>query len=62
MTESNDVETLRTRVHELMPQARSDLAEMDAADLVVDASGVGERRVPFWIDTDGRVHLTGPRR
>lgn len=31
-------------------------------DLVVDASGVGERRVPFWIDTDGRVHLTGPRR
>ena len=39
MTESNDVETLRTRVHELMPQARSDLAEMVAFKSVYDPAG-----------------------
>ncbi|MFW0871611.1 sacsin N-terminal ATP-binding-like domain-containing protein [Rhodococcoides corynebacterioides] len=26
-------------------------------DLVVTASGIGERRVPYWVDPDGTVHL-----
>ncbi len=27
-------------------------------ELVVTASGIGERRVPYWVDPDGTVHVT----
>ncbi|MGV9479791.1 M20/M25/M40 family metallo-hydrolase [Gordonia aichiensis] len=39
MTASTDLETLRTRVRELMPQTRNDLAEMVAFKSVFDPAG-----------------------